>query len=243
MGVFPGLITCDFSPNLISAIKHVYGEDVIQIDGFHVMQELNRGIKSDLLKFREKRFNSERRELRSLRNWINSIQKELREGNAFLNSLENRGAPPEVDSSHEMSSCCARLTSEIIEILKINVPDRFFRELQGCIERQNRLFEENLFRFTESLLKAMPKQHFTEKGMIRVKKEALKKLKTCYIGFRKPLDEKSVQFYHDFSVIFLQPDDLTAKQEEKLEIFLHTYPELRKYRTMTLMVGEIYSFL
>jgi len=66
MGVFKGLIMCDFSSNLLGAIIQVYGKEVIQIDLFYVMQLLNNGIKIDLQNYREKRFDAERRELHCL---------------------------------------------------------------------------------------------------------------------------------------------------------------------------------
>jgi hypothetical protein len=33
----PYIITCDFSPALIAAIKAIFPESVVQIDGFHVI--------------------------------------------------------------------------------------------------------------------------------------------------------------------------------------------------------------
>ena len=57
--------------------------------------------------------------------------------------------------------------------------------------------------------------------------------------FRQPLDEESVQFYHDFHIIFVQPENITLKRKELLDPFLSTHPELKKYRKMTLLVGEL----
>ncbi len=89
------------------------------------------------------------------------------------------------------------------------------------------------------MLNVMPKKCFTEKDMLRVKKEILKKLKTYYLELRKPIDEESVQFHHDFHIVFFQPEKLTLKRKEKLASFLTLHPELKKYREMTLLVGEL----
>lgn len=238
MGVCPDLITCDFSPNLISAITQVYSAEVIQIDLFHVMQELNRGIRADLLLHRERQFDAERRELRSLRNWINSIQKTMLEGNTFSISLQLIGAPPKIDPSHELSMNCLAFTLKVVEILKLNVPGEFFRELQTFFGDLEPLIEP-LVTLSNGIVKKIPKKRFTEKGMLRIKKEVLKKLKTYYLRFRKPIDEESMQFYHDFHIIFFQPENLTQKRKELLESFLTAHPNLSIYRNMTLLLGEL----
>jgi len=238
MGVFPGLITCDFSPNLLGAIARVYGKEVIQIDLFHVMQLLNKGIKTDLQNYRERRFDAERRELRSLRNWVNSFQKLIKDGREFSLILKVMGNPPKVKPEHVSSSKCANFTSKILELLRITVPNQFFRELQEVLkELEGSANTES--NFSNAICKFMPKKRFTEKGMLRVKKELLKKLKTFYIELRKPIDEESVQFHHNSQVIFFQPENLTLKREERLTSLLTCHPELNKYREMTLLVGEI----
>ena len=70
----PQLVVCDFSPNVLGPSARVFGEKKVQIDGFHVMQEFNRGIHADLLAFRDQTFQAEIRELYDLRNKINQIQ-------------------------------------------------------------------------------------------------------------------------------------------------------------------------
>ncbi|MBA7626905.1 hypothetical protein ES703_34363 [subsurface metagenome] len=238
MGINPGLITCDFSPQLISAIKHVYGADVIQIDLFHVMQELNRGIKIDLQIYRERQFDAERRELRSLRNWITSIQKTMEENTNFSTSLIIVGNLTEVDPSHELSMNCLNFTSEVIEILKLNDPSEFFRKLRHLLGKFDRSAAPFAY-FYDMLLKLMPKKRFTQKGMLRIKKEVLKKLKTYYLWFRKPMDEISIQFYHDLYVIFFQPEKMTPKRKDLLEMLLSAHPDLKIYRELTLLLGEL----
>lgn len=216
----------------------MYGENVIQIDLFHVMQLLNNGIKADLLKYREKRFDAERRELCSLRNWVNSIQKIVNDVRDFSIALRIIGNLPEVKSTHKSSSKCAKLTSEVLDLLRLDAPTQFFKELREFLNGLNGT-NDQLANFSDNMLNVMPKKRFTEKGMLRVKKEILKKLKTYYLELRKPIDEESVQFHHDFHIVFFQPEKLTLKRKEKLVSFLTLHPELKKYREMTLLVGEL----
>jgi len=71
----PPLVTTDFSPNLVDPIHEVFGGNVHQIDGFHVMQELNNGIRRDILDYRYREFRSGIKEYRAYRDWITAIQK------------------------------------------------------------------------------------------------------------------------------------------------------------------------
>lgn len=238
MGVRPKIIACDFSPSLIGAIREVFGEGVVQIDLFHVMQELNRGIKADLRQYRNGRYDAERDELIALRDWIKGIQKALREGASFQEALTTAGAQPEVNPAHESAAVCLDFTRDAIEILKKRRPPTFFSKLRDFIARLDRSVEPIDY-FCDRLLKAMPKKRFTEKGMYRIKKEVLKKLKSLYIHHRKPLAQESKEFYHKQHVLFFQPENLTPKRTEFLEELLDSHPALQKYRKMTLSMGEI----
>ncbi len=202
------------------------------------MQLLNNGIKADLQKYRERRFDAERRELRSLRNWVNSIQKLVKDGLDFSLLLKVMGNPPKVKPDHASSSKCAKLTYRVMALLKVIAPDKFFRELQEVIKELEGTGgpESN---FSNAMLKIMPRKRFTEKGMFRVKKELLKKLKTFFLELRKPIDDESIKFYYDSHVIFFQPENVTLKRQERLTLLLTGHPELKKYRKMTLLVGEI----
>lgn len=148
------------------------------------------------------------------------------------------GNPPKVKPEHVSSSKCANFTSKILELLRITVPNQFFQELQEVLKEIEGSGdpESNFF---NAICRATPKKRFTEKGMLRVKKELLKKLKTFYIELRKPIDEESAQFHHSSQVIFFQPENLTLKREERLTSLLTCHPELNRYREMTLLVGEI----
>ena len=202
------------------------------------MQLLNNGIKADLQKYRERRFDAERRELRSLRNWVKSIQKLIKDGLDFSLLLKVIDNPPKVKSDHDSSSKCAKLTFRVMDLLKETTPDQFFRELQKVIKELEGTGDPE-FNFSNALLKVMPKNRFTEKGMLRVKKELLKKLKTFFLELRKPIDDESIKFYYDSHVIFFQPENVTLKRKERLASLLTSHPELKKYRKMTLLVGEI----
>ncbi|MGV9200568.1 MAG: hypothetical protein ACOC4M_17305, partial [Promethearchaeia archaeon] len=69
--------------------------------------------------------------------------------------------------------------------------------------------------------------------------EVLKKLKTFYLHYRKPLTKKSLDFHHTHDVLFFQPENLTKKRRELLDSLLSAHPELHIYRQMTLMLGEL----
>lgn len=97
------------------------------------MQELNRAIKADLKQYREQRFDVERCELRLLRNWLNSIQNAMKEGKDFKNSLTMAGTLPKIKPSHEFSSKCLSFALQIIELVKITLPNDSFQTLQGFI--------------------------------------------------------------------------------------------------------------
>lgn len=238
MGVFPDLITCDFSPVLLGAIKHVYGKDVIQIDLFHVMQLLNNGIKADLQKYREKRFDAERRELRALRTWACSVQKHVKEGHEFPMVLRLVGKLPDINAEHTSSSRCERFALKMLELLKGASPNLFFPKLQYVL-RSPAGVDSPEEEFFNNISKHVPKRSFTEKGMLRVKGELLKKLKTFFLRFRRPIDDESTQFNRISGVIFFQPENLTPKREERLASLLDDHPDLSLYREMTLLVGEI----
>lgn len=234
----PDLITCDFSPNLIAGITRVFGEEVIQIDLFHVMQELNRGIKADLLKYRKKQFDTERNELKELRDWVKKVQAEMKGGISCTKSLRSAPTLPELESTDGVSGLCRRFTSDVLDVLNISEPTRFFCELRSFIGDLDRT-KKPVDYFCDRLLHAMPKKRFTEKGMRRVKKEVLKKLKTFYLHHRKPLTKKSLEFHHKHDVLFFQPENLNKKRRELLDSLLSAHPELNNYRRMTLMLGEL----
>ncbi|MFX1257944.1 MAG: hypothetical protein ACFFAN_08800 [Promethearchaeota archaeon] len=148
------------------------------------------------------------------------------------------GPLPEVDPSHEFSRNCLNLTSKAIELLKLNNPSEFFRKLRHLLGNCD-MSVEPLVYFCDRLLKVMPKKRFTQKGMLRLKKEVLKKVKTYYLWFRKPMDQRSIPFYHDFYVIFFQTEKMTPKGKALLEMFLNVHPYLKIYRKMTLLLGEL----
>lgn len=89
-GINPKLITCDFSPNIIKSVCEVFGEEKLQIDGFHVMQELNRGIRADLLDYRKKLFVNEIQMLKSLRECISLWQKDGKLNVEDLKTLKSK---------------------------------------------------------------------------------------------------------------------------------------------------------
>ena len=242
-GVRPELVVCDFSPNLIGAIQQIFGKDVVQIDGFHVMRELNNGIgiKRDLLDFRERLFQAEIRELQALRKGVTSIQKALqKESNMMTRVLKAVGRLPAIQPTHSASGQCAEFVSALLELLQIEAPPLFFQELLQLLRSPGVAQDPKRAQFFQGVQQVMPKKRYTQKGMMRTKRAMLQRLKTYFLGFRVDLEAKSKQFYKDHWVLFFQPENLTPKRKEKLQNFLNMYPDLHIYRQMTVQVGSIY---
>ena len=236
----PELVVCDLSPQLIGAIQAVFGENVVQIDGFHVMRELNTGIKRDLLDFRAHRFQTEIRELKTLRAWVTSVQKQLNQAGNFSEALNHVKLLPQVPPDHLTSRKCMEFTANLVDLLRIDTPALFFPALGAFLRGASPSADPPRAAFSQELLTYLPKNQLTRKGMERTKQLVLQKVKAYYLGFRSELEDQSRQFFKDHWVLFFQPNKLTTKRAEKLKTFLATYPELQIYRQMTLQVGEIY---
>jgi len=85
---------------MIGAIRDVFGEHVIGIDGFHVMQELNNGIRRDLLDFRDNRFRVEIWELQGLRDWVSRVQEGIAKFMDVPAAINVASLIPGVDPGH-----------------------------------------------------------------------------------------------------------------------------------------------
>ena len=239
-GLNPELVTIDFSPSMLSAAGVVFGDDVIGIDGFHVMQELNNGIRRDLLDFRDRRFKSEIRELMKMRSYIHDIQGMVKGGVAVPLAMVVAGTLPAVDPRHPSSSACSAITGSLIDILKIDDPGYFFRALVSFLDKKEDSSKEFIRSFVDGIRPTIPEKRHTEKGMDRAKQAILKKVKGIYLDARTTLEEDNTEFYKDHWIVFFQPERMTEERQQCLERFLSRYPELRIYREMTLQVGEIY---
>jgi len=218
----------------------VFGPDVINIDGFHVMQLLNNGIRRDLLDFRDRAFQAEIRELFALRQWITKAQGEVK--TTGHPSPETLATPPPVDPTHGYSTTCLHIARQALSLFSAGTPAEFFAGLLNFLGRTAQVAGEAPRAFCNSLQAALPKRQPTGKGQARAQAEVLKKLKTLFLAFRSALQEESLSFYRDHWVLFFQPERLTAKRAEKLAAFLAKYPALQEYRDLTLFVGQIYRF-
>ena len=98
----PYIITCDFSPALIAAIKAIFPESAVKIDGFHVMQEINNGIRRDFKYYRAKHYRDEINELLGLRSYLNVLQ-EMREHTDLL-TVESIPPLKNIKPSHSGAS-------------------------------------------------------------------------------------------------------------------------------------------
>jgi len=234
----PKIVTSDLSPNLIAPIRQLFGKKVLQIDGYHVMQELNRGIRRDLLDYRKQLFGTEIRELLALRRWINKIQQEFKEAEKC--SKGSLKAILKVNPSHHNTHCCITITKRILDLITINNPNIFISRLQRVLREVDRKSQDIYHAFTEKIREKLPKGRMTLKGMKRLKIELLKKLKTLYLKFRSLLEAESIQFHKNYWFLFIQPENLNKGRIRPLNDFLVKYPSLQEYRDMTLLVGEIY---
>ncbi|MHA1214436.1 MAG: hypothetical protein ACTSPG_04025 [Candidatus Hodarchaeales archaeon] len=234
----PKIVTSDLSPNIIAPIRQLFGSKVLQIDGYHVMQELNRGIRCDLLDYRTQLFSTEIRELLALRRWINKIQQEIeiteKCSKGFLKAI------PKVNPSHHNTQCCVATTKRIITLITIDNPNNFMLRLQRVLRDIDRKSQDVYHAFTEKIREKLPKGRMTLKGMKRLKIELLRKLKKLYLTFRSLLEVESIQFHKNYWFLFIQPEKLTKRRIRALNAFIAKYPSLQEYRDMTLLVGEIY---
>jgi len=240
LGGNPDLAVCDLSPSMIGAIRDVFGEHVLGIDGFHVMQELNNGIRRDLLDFRDNLFKIEIRELQGLRDWISRVQEGIAKDMEVPAAINVVGLVPSIDPGHEASKSSSEFTCQALDLFKLDDPSTFFRELISFLDRNERASCKYIQQFVHDMRPAIPKLRLTDKGMLRVQNTILKKLKAVYLGFRANLEEDSTKFYKDHWILFFQPEHMTSKRQERLDAFLARYPDLSMYRQMTLQVGEIY---
>ncbi len=209
----------------------------VQINQYsHVINELNNYIKNKLKNYRRQQLDTETQELCSLRGWVISIQNHMNNGKEFLDSLREVGMPPKVYKDHIMSSKCLLFTRKMMRILKLSSIDNFFNNLREFLNSRDTTSEKSIKTFCNSLRKVMPKRFFNLKNMRRMKLEILKKLKKFYLGFRKSIEKKCVQFYHDSKIILRQLEKVTPELKERLDSFFSRYPGLKKYRKMIMLV-------
>jgi len=234
----PYIITCDFSPALIAAIKAIFPESAVQIDGFHVMQELNNGIRRDFKYYRAKHYRNEINELLKHRSYLNVLQEKRK--HADLLTSENIPLFKKITPSHSGAKMCSEVIKQLLFLLTTQNPRSFFIAFDMELKKLLKEYGEILKEFCDTLRSKFPKRKFTIKGRNRVQGELLKKLKTLCLKFRKPLKEEAREFSKKQFFLFKQPEKVNPKAEALIEEFLKQNPTLREYREMTLMIGEIY---
>ena len=239
-GIKPRLVVCDFSPSLISAVTAVYGLGVLQIDGFHVMQLLNNGIRKDLAIFLDKMFRSEIKELFNLRRWLGELQKEAKKENPNFSPL--LAAPPSINAKHQGSSTCFRIAMDFLRFFTLNAAHEF----EWSVKEEILLLSQTskkipvLEGFCAKIKGNIPIRPITDKGRKRLQGEILKRLKGLCLDFRKPLELEKKKFNAKKWALFFQPEKLTAERQATLDDLLEKYPALEEYRQLTLQVGSIY---
>ena len=234
----PYIITCDFSPALIASIKAIFPESAVQIDGFHVMRELNNGIRRDFKYYRAKHYRDEINEFLELRSYLNGLQ-EMRK-HADLLTLESIPPLKNITPSHSGAKTCSDVIKQLLFLLTLWDPHSFFIVFDVELKKLLKEHGERVKEFCDALRSKFPKRKFTIKGRNRAQGELLKKLKTLCVSFRKPLKEEAREFSKKQFLLFKQPEKVTPKVEAIIEEFLKQHPTLREYREMTLTIGEIY---
>lgn len=236
--VNPKLVTCDFSPNIIKSVCEVFGEDKLQIDGFHVMQELNRGIRADLLDYRKKLFVNEIQMLKLLRECISLWQKDGNINVKDLKGLKSRSKFLKIKENQIFSYI--NILEECIKLVEVNSVSNFNINLDSFMNGLSLSPDGNKMKLFLALQKCLPKREMTIKGMKRLKVELLKKMKTFFLSYRSNLESNSKKFHHDYWILFCQPETMNSERIEFLNNFLNLYPDLKEYRDMTLSLGQIY---
>ncbi len=234
----PKIVTSDFSQNLIGPICEVFGEEVLQIDGFHVMQELNKGIKRDILDYKNKHFRKRISEFISLRSLVNKMQEEFISKNICSKLTINKSIT--INSKNKDAKRCLKLIMNIKPIINQNDPHEFIKLLEKLLTKYERQDSAEFNYFVLKIREKLPKSRMTVKTIVRIKNELLKKLKTLFLQFRSKLESESKIFFKNHWLIFVQPERMTEERKSVLRNFLEKNPSLKEYREMTLQVGGIY---
>lgn len=234
----PRLIAGDFSPNIIGPICEVFGEDKLQIDGFHVMQELNRGIRTDILLYKKQLFVKEIQELKSLRKLVTQLQNIVNEPFKVEPTINKE--IKEIEPKHQYSYKAFKIIESFIELVKEENAPTFEINLKERLNSLKKNPGQSEITFITSIEKCFPKRELTNKGMKRLKLTILNKLKKFFLSYRQELEEKNKKFYKNYWLLFFQPEKMTDKRKDRLNEFLLEYPELQEYRSITLSIGEIY---
>lgn len=234
----PSIVTTDLSPNMIAPVRRIFGKEVLQIDGFHVMQELNRSIRRDLLDFKYRAFKAQIQDLNTLRRWTSTIQKKLKNTPHTLSRFIKKGIP--VNNSHSVIKKCIKTTQLIIPLITIKDTGAFEKKIEKTIKGLKNDSRESVQALVKTMTEKLPKRQLTKKGMKRLKIELLKRIKKVYLEERRKLEAASKEFHKDHWIIFFQPEKMTEKRKERLQEFLNKYPQLQEYQEITRQVGSIY---
>lgn len=234
----PKLVVVDLSPCEIAAVSDVFGIEVLQIDGFHVMQELNNGIRADLAVFRDKTYRKQIKELISLREKISKIQKGYKEKQEYEILLIQSLCKEK--SKFTKSQLCIDISREALTLFPIIEPKSFIQKFKNLLITWNTHQDPAIQTFYSNLTGLIPKRNLTDCGCIRIKQRILQVLKTVFATYRKELEDESITFFHEHWVLLFQPERMNPERELLLANFLAKYPSLEEYRKITLQVGSIY---
>ena len=234
----PLIVTCDLSPNLTGPICEIFGEEVLQIDGFHVMQELYRGIRRDVIDYKNKYFRKNIREFISLRSLINKMQENFSSNKNYPKLTIEKSII--INRENKDGKKCLKVIKDIIPIVIQNDPSEFIVLLEKLLKKCEKEHSSEFNYFALKIREKLPKTKITTKSIVRVKSELLKKIKTLFLQFRSKLESESTLFFKNHWLIFIQPERMTNERIIALKEFLTKYTFLKEYREMILQVGGIY---
>lgn len=240
--IIPDIVVSDFSPSLLAAVANVYGEEKIAIDPFHVMQELNRAIESDLIHYKKHYYNNERKEINKLLEEVVGLQNSFKENQSIPSYWKKKISKP--SENHIKCFQCYQITIKILSLFKLKNSVDFMRKLSALLLVLRISLDISEVAFALSLIDMFPLNEASEKRVLKIKNALFQKLKTLYRDKRKPLDEEEKDFNKTRAIIFFQPEKLEDKRFPKrisqLDSFLSSHPLLLPYRELTLRVGSIY---
>ena len=202
----PLMITVDFAQAWFEPIKKVFPNSAIQIDLFHVMQDLIKALSKDLIRYKNEMYDNYINNAKKLANNTLKCQKE----GIFSNiKLEN-------------------LTIEKIQdgFLKLN---NFFKETDPSIFKSKIMsYIENIYNLStpwgnflgDELIKRLPTNDLTQKNLKYYKANIFKAFRNMLRYIRKEKEADKKKFSQIKSLIVTSPEKLTESNEKILNTYL-----------------------
>ena len=234
----PDIVTVDLAPSAIAAVCQVFGRNKLQIDGFHVMQELARGVRRDILDYKKQHFTAEIRDLHRLRTWVNNTRQRLNTELTLSSDVLTEAFVKDYQSMKNKK--CFRLVKSWLPVFPASSVEIFSQLFNKRLRTTRRTSQVEKDLLLTPLKTHLPQGPITEKGRQRLQGEVFKKFKNIFLYYRRKIEEVGTEFNKHYWLLFYQPEHLTPERQHRLTTFLHKYPELTEYRQLLLTVGALY---